>query len=375
MNPLFNHLQVKIQKILPFMALGLLFFVLGHSAWQTTSAILAGKTLQEAVPVLEKPIAEFGKFIGASLTAWMPELLVNTPFGTLSIKGTVSYTLYEWVKLPILLFLTTFGMTLLRLKLGAKGVERTLGRDDFWGAVGGAITGMLTPVCSCTVTNLYAGLVAGGASRKASSAFLFASPALNEFAILFMFIFGGWLGGLMYLTTGFLAAILTAYLAPWLGLSPQNFVNKISGLACHYDHRPHASLVTRAFQDAQNLSKRLLFPILFSGLLAGILVNFNLTLIAVMKIVGFHWWGPIVATLVGLPLDINAASTAPILMALSGILPLGTLVSVIMATTVASIPEVTMLIRLVGKSSTGKVIFWYASYTIFIGLLLNLIFV
>ncbi len=149
------------------------------------------------------------------------------PFGSIALKGTAAYLVYEWVKLPLILFLTTFGMALLRLKAGAKGLEQTLGRDDFWGAVGGAVTGMLTPVCSCTVTNLYAGLVAGGASRKASTAFLFASPALNEFAIVFMFTFGGLPGGLLYLAFGFAASILTAYLAPLAGAFSQRFRGKI----------------------------------------------------------------------------------------------------------------------------------------------------
>jgi hypothetical protein len=53
-------------------------------------------------------------------------------------------------------------------------------------------------VPSCTVTNLYVGLVAGGASQRASSAFLFASPALNEFAIIFMFVIVGPVGALIY---------------------------------------------------------------------------------------------------------------------------------------------------------------------------------
>lgn len=355
----------------PRLALILLVGVLAHSVWQTSSALSAGKSLPEAIPVLEKPIAGFGNWVGLLLTRWMPDWYIETPLGPLFVKKTVSYTLYEWVKLPIILFLTTFGMALMRLKVGAKGLEKTLGRDDWLGAVGGAVTGMLTPVCSCTVTNLYAGLVAGGASRKASTAFLFASPALNEFAIVFMFTFGGLPGGLMYLGFGFTASILTAYLAPALGLNPGDFVNKIAGLTCHTPHFSEQSPLQAAFGDAQAMLRRLLFPVLLSGLLAGVLVNFNLGLVEVMKDVGYEWWGPIVGTLLGLPLDVNAASTAPILAALSGVVPAGTLVSVMMATTVSSIPEVSMLHRLLGKTATLRLVGWYAIYTMLIGLAIN----
>lgn len=362
------------RSIYAYIALGALLFVLFHAGGQTVSAVLAGKDFQHAVPVIEKPVADLGKAVAAALTGWMPDTVISTPVGDFSVRTTVAYTIYEWVKLPILLFLTTFGMTLLRLKVGAQKIEKTLGRDDFLGAVSGTITGMLTPVCSCTVTNLYAGLVAGGASRKASTAFLFASPALNEFAIVFMFVFGGLWGGLTYLFVGFWAAITTAYLSPLLGLNPQNFVDVVLKTRCHISHGAHANVIEHAFEDALLLSRRLLLAVLISGLLAGILVNFNLTVVQVMQHTQFQWWGPITATLIGLPLDINAAATAPILMAVSGIVPLGTLVSVMMATTVASIPEVTMLNRLISKRNTARVIAWYGMYTIAIGLLINRLF-
>lgn len=366
-----NRLYALRTQWPPRFALMLLVGVLAHSVWQTSSALSAGKSLPEAIPVLEKPIADLGNWVGLLLTRWMPDGYIETPLGPLFVKKTVSYTLYEWVKLPIILFLTTFGMALMRLKVGAKGLEKTLGRDDWLGALGGAVTGMLTPVCSCTVTNLYAGLVAGGASLKASTAFLFASPALNEFAIVFMFTFGGLPGGLMYLGFGFAASILTAYLAPALGLTPGDFVNKIAGLTCHIPHLAEQSPLQAACGDAQAMLRRLIFPILLSGLLAGVLVNFNLGLVEVMKDVGYEWWGPIVGTLLGLPLDINAASTAPILAALSGVVPTGTLVSVMMATTVSSIPEVSMLHRLLGKTATMRLVSWYAAYTMLIGLAIN----
>ncbi len=375
-----NNMRKEMFNLYPFrraashFALATLFFVLFHAGWQSVSALLDGKDLHHAVPVLEKPVADLGKAIGAALTFWMPDAVVSTPLGALSMRTTIAYTLYEWVKLPILLFLTTFGMTLLRLKVSAKKIEKTLGRDDFLGAVGGTITGMLTPVCSCTVTNLYAGLVAGGASRKASTAFLFASPALNEFAIVFMFVFGGLWGGLTYLFVGFWAAIVTAYLSPVLGLNPQNFVDQVLKAKCHISHVTYANEVEHAFEDAFLLSRHLLLPVLISGLLAGVLVNFNLTIIQVMERAQFHWWGPIAATLIGLPLDVNAAATAPILMAVSSVVPLGTLISVMMATTVASIPEVSMLNRLISKRNTAKVVTWYAMYTIAIGLLINKLF-
>lgn len=104
------------------------------------------------------------------------------------------------------------------------------------------------------------------------------------------------------------------------------------------------------------------------------MVNFNLTLVEALKQAGGVWWGPILATVLGLPLDINAASTAPILVALHQIVPLGTLVAAMMATTVSSIPEWAMLNHLLGRVAASKVVLWYGLYVIGLGLLLNWLF-
>lgn len=137
--------------------------------------------------------------------------------------------------------------------------------------------------------------------------------------------------------------------------------------------RPQSKL-TRAQRETIALVRRLLFAVLFSGALAAILNNFNLTLVAALRQAGYAWWGPIVATILGLPLDVNAASVAPILFALRDVVPLGTLIAAMMAATVASIPEGSMLIKLVGLRATMMVTGFYATYVALIGLLINWVF-
>lgn len=363
----------RVERLIPLASLALLILIIGQALLTSVHAWLSGAEWKDVVPVFEAPIAGVGKALGAALTAWMPTWRIPTPFGPLDLKHTAAYTIYEWFKLPIILFLTTYAMALMRLSIGARRLERTLGRNDLIGAAGGALLGMFTPVCSCTVTNIYAGLVAGGAAPRASAAFLFASPALNEFAVIFMFVIVGPLGGGIYIVAGLIAALLTAYLAPVLGLRPERFVGAIIPLHCRHD-TPRADLLLRAHSEAWQLFRRLLKAVLLSGLLAGVLANFNLTLVEGLKQAGGAWWGPILAVVLGLPLDINAASTAPILAALHQIVPVGTLVAAMMATTVSSIPEWAMLQRLLGRGATIRVVGWFAGYVITLGLVLNAIF-
>ncbi len=363
----------SFERVMPVISVIVLALIVAQVMFQSLRAWVAGAEMKHLVPVFEAPIANAGKALGAALTSWMPPWTIPTPLGPLDVKYTASYIIYEWFKLPIILFLTTYGMTLLRLRISTKWIEHSIGRNDLLGAVGGALLGMVTPVCSCTVTNIYAGIVAGGASQRASSAFLLASPALNEFAIIFMFVIVGPLGGMVYVLAGFAAALATAYLAPILGLDPARFIKQsVSQRRCHWAKQE--SILVRAHREAWDLFKRLFGVILFSGFLAGILVNFNLTLVEGLRKAGTAWWGPLAATVLGLPLDINAASTAPILVALHQIVPTGTLVAAMMATTVSSIPEWAMLSRLIGRASAVKVVLWYAAYVTLLGLLLNGLF-
>lgn len=363
------------EKILAYLSLLAVLVVLVLALGQSAHALRSGAPLEKAIPVLEAPIADLGKWIGAWLTAWIaPDLSLPTPLGDVSVRHTLAYAVYEWVKLPIILYLTTFGMTSIRLSLSTERLERTLGRGDALGVLGGIILGVFTPVCSCTVTNLYAGLLAGGAHRRAAAAFLFASPAMNEFAIIFMLLAAGPLGVGLYLLSGAAAAFALAYLCDCFGLSPACLLR--TSRTC--SHTPASttrlSALVRAQRETMRLVRRLLLAVLLSGALAALLTNFNLTLVAALHQAGHAWWGPLVATALGLPLDINAASTAPILFALRDVVPLGTLISVMMATTVASIPEASMLIRLIGLRSTLMLAGFYAAYVALVGLLINALF-
>ncbi|MFQ3661944.1 MAG: permease [Chloroflexaceae bacterium] len=370
---LHKPLTVGYKRLMPIATLVILALIVGQALFQSLSAWLSGAELKNMVPVFEAPIASAGKALGVALTAWIPAWSIPTPVGPIDVQKTVACIIYEWFKLPIILFLTTFGMTLLRLRVGTRWIKRTLGRNDLIGAAGGALLGMFTPVCSCTVTNLYAGIVAGGASRRASAAFLFASPALNEFAIILMFVITGPLGGSIYLLAGIVGALITACAAPLLGLTPERFVGDAIRLQPTNQVQPESVLV-RAHRETCHLFKRLFGVVLLSGLLAGVLINFNLTLVASLQQAGAAWWGPLVATVIGLSLDINAASMAPILVALVDIVPTGTLVATMMTTTVSSIPEWAMLNKLIGRWSTIKVVGWFATYVTLLGLGLNAIF-
>ncbi|MDW8144795.1 MAG: hypothetical protein RMJ48_00610 [Roseiflexaceae bacterium] len=122
--------RASFERVMPIISLMILVLIVAQALVQSVSAWLSGAEMTHVVPVFEAPIANAGRALGTALTSWMPVWVLPTPFGPLDVKYTASYTLYEWFKLPIILFLTTYGMTLLRLRVSTKWIERSIGRND-----------------------------------------------------------------------------------------------------------------------------------------------------------------------------------------------------------------------------------------------------
>ncbi len=279
----------------------------------------------------------------------------------------------SWLEIALLLVVITFLVSFIKHSLHKDTYDKTLGRKGIVGSFSGAILGALTPVCSCSVTGLYGGLLSQGASVQGAAAFLFAAPAVNEFALAVMFQFAGVSGAILYITVGILSATLTGLLAPQLGLVPnKNFQH------LHQDHVHTHNLkqtISQAFSDTLKTLKMLLVPVSLGVALSLVLGQILPGFLVQISTLGRAWYGPILATLIGLPTHIEAASAATILLPIirTG-LPLGTSVSLLMATTISSISEVTVLYKLVGSKAVVKLVVWYFFYTSILGLILNQIF-
>lgn len=320
---------------------------------------------KSGIPDPFEPITIFSKWVGARLVAWLTNSVA---------KDFLEYWIYDLTKIVILLLVTSFVLNLIRKWLGVQWLRRSLGRDDGIGICCGAALGIITPVCSCSVTPLYASLIHGGAARRPAACFLFAAPAVNEFAIVLVFLALGWPAALLYTLFGLIAALLTGYFANRLGLIPCEWCNKASTDAFASRARFGLSVWREAAIDSLRLASRLKWALVIGAGLAAVLVNFNLTPVELLTTYGHHPLAPVLASLIGLPLDVNAAAAGPILIPLAKAgLPVGTLIALMMATTAASFPEAAVLRQIFGWQGVFKLGIWYFAYTTCLGLCLNAI--
>jgi len=277
----------------------------------------------------------------------------------------------EWavhvVEIGGLLLLTNYVLALVRHTLGDGWIRLALGRHDTVGLVCGAMVGAVTPVCSCSVGAIYASLVQNGASPRAAAAFLFAAPAINEVVLIAVILTLGWQGAVVYLAAGLTAAVLTGRFAESLHLRPC--------LTCSAPGEATAAgwpAWRLALADTTGVARRMALPVLAGAGVAGLMQAMHIDPTTVLTGIGAAPWAPIAAAVLALPIHIEPALVSGLVLPLAASgLALGTLISLTMAATVASVPEAVVLRTLVGWRGVGALSTWFLVYTSGIGLLVN----
>ncbi len=329
--------------------------------WLTVNHSVGNADFKSGMWNPERAVADFGKMIGALSTSWMePSVL----------QKTIAYFVYEMVKLPIILGATTYVLSVIRLSIPRTWLEKSISRDDIVGQSKGVLLGMLTPVCSCVVSPIYAGLVVGGGSTKATAAFLFAAPSMNVFAMAVMAYIGGFTLIGIYLVAGFLGAFLTAQLANKIGIARELLNKEIMNDVFSVKSR---NIFAQAGHETWKLMKKLFVALTVTGAVAALLFHFNAVPVEMLKVVAYSWYAPLVA-LVGIPLDVNAASSLPLIAGVFSSIGKGTLVAFMLAMTVTSIPQIFVLAKMYNYATTARLIAWYSFYVAIIGLTVNMLF-
>jgi uncharacterized membrane protein YraQ (UPF0718 family) len=300
--------------------------------------------------------------------------------------------LVQVIEIGILVAVTSTALAWIRYRVGTGWFQRSLGRTDLLGALSGAMLGLITPVCSCCVGAIYASLLDNGASLRAAGAFLFAAPATNEVVLLVLLFVIGPGGAALYLAFGLIAAVATGHLAPHLGLAlcthdPHHDhghdQRHAQGHAHGHDHghaHDHAqgsatratSPWQRAVADTRTLLRRLAWPLGLGAAAAVALEGWHLAPAEVLGAMGQAWFTPIVASVIGLPLHVEPGLMGGLVLGLVHVgVPLGTLISLTMAASVASVPEALVLRSVMGTRAMVGLTAWFLFYTSSVGLLVN----
>ena len=295
----------------------------------------------------------------------------------------LNFFVYDTLKILILLFLIVFLMGIVNAYFPIEKLKNYLNRKKLYGLeyLFASIFGAITPFCSCSSVPLFIGFVQGGIPLGVTFAFLITSPLVNEVAIAMFVGMFGIKATLIYATSG----ILLGTIGGWL-LGKFNLEHLLSDWAKkildnkmqqgEYEEekltfRQHLPSITRGAWD---IVKGVVLYVIIGIAIGAAMHGFVPENFFGQYLGGGQWWTVPLAVILAVPMYGNAAGIVPVIQVFvaKGV-PLGTAIAFMMATVGLSIPEATLL----KKVMTIKLIaIYFGVVTVFIilsGFLFNII--
>ncbi len=273
----------------------------------------------------------------------------ETHFGS-----AVNFFFYDGVKILILLFLISMVMGIVNAYFPIDNLRHYLATRKLYGFqyLFASLFGAITPFCSCSSIPLFIGFVKGGIPLGVTFAFLITSPLVNEVAVAMFLGSFGMRATAIYVVSGILLGMiggfvlgrfkLERYLSPWVRqLQAQS--DKKSEVWTE-ERTPFVRRLPVIVRDAWGIVRGVLVYVLI-GIGAGAAMHGYVP-------EGFfeqymskdNWFAVPLAVVCAVPMYANAAGIVPVVQVFvtKGI-PLGTAIAFMMGVVGLSLPEATML--------------------------------
>ncbi|TCI39630.1 permease [Exiguobacterium sp. SH4S7] len=266
----------------------------------------------------------------------------------------VQFFVMDVVKITVLMSIMIFVIGYIHSYFPVEKVRDYLsGKRKIGGYIGAAGLGVLSPYCSCSTIPFFIGFVEAGIPLGMTFTFLITSPIVNEISIVLLISMFGWKIAFLYVFAGVMVALFAGLLIEKLHLEKyvQDYVYQIKSqqVAVTVELSQADRLVT-AFNGVYETVKKV-GPYLLIGI--AIAAGFHGFIPAefIMRVAGGdNWYGPIVGTLIGVPLYSNAIGTLPVIEVLVGKgMAIGTALAFMMSTVALSVPEGLLLSRVLKK--------------------------
>ena len=276
------------------------------------------------------------------------EIGAETKLGT-----ALNFFVYDTLKILILLFCIVFLMGIVNAYFPIEKLKNYLNKKKFYGLdyFFASIFGAITPFCSCSSVPLFIGFVQGGIPLGVTFSFLITSPLVNEVAIaLFLGMFGV-KATLIYVLSGIVLGTIGGWLLGKLKLEhllsdwvKKILENKMQQGAYEEKKRTFYQRVPEINRAAWDIVKNVLLYVIIGIAIGAAMHGYVPENFFSQYLGGGQWWTVPLAVIVAVPMYANAAGIVPVIevFVAKGI-PLGTAIAFMMATVGLSIPEATLL--------------------------------
>ncbi len=265
----------------------------------------------------------------------------------------LNFFVYDTLKILILLFFIVFIMGIVNAYFPIEKLKNYLNKNKLYGLEYflSSIFGAITPFCSCSSVPLFIGFVQGGIPLGVTFSFLITSPLVNEVAIAMFLGMFGVKATLIYALSGILLGSIGGWILGKFNLEPllSDWVKDILKLKMQQAEYEEEKLtfyqrLPEISQGAWDIVKGVLFYVIIGIAIGAAMHGYVPENFFSEYLGGGEWWTVPLAVIVAVPMYANAAGIVPVIQVFvaKGV-PLGTAIAFMMATVGLSIPEATLL--------------------------------
>jgi uncharacterized membrane protein YraQ (UPF0718 family) len=293
------------------------------------------------------------------------------------IGSAVDFFFYDTTKILILLFVISSIMGVINAYFPIDRLRTYLTTHKLYGVqyFFASLFGAITPFCSCSSVPLFIGFVKGGIPLGVTFAFLITSPLVNEVAVaMFLGTFGLRIT-IIYVVSGMLLGMiggfvlgkmrLERYLSDWVKNIQMS--SEAETAVWEKENVKFRDRLPSILKDSWGIVKGVLLYVIIGIAIGGLIHGYVPEGFFQHYMSKSSWFSVPLSVVLGVPMYANAAGIVPVIevFVAKGV-PIGTALSFMMAVVGLSLPEATML----KKVMTWKLIgIFFGTITLFIILL------
>jgi uncharacterized membrane protein YraQ (UPF0718 family) len=296
----------------------------------------------------------------------------------------VNFFFYDSIKIIILLFFISILMGIINAYFPIERLRNYLMTHKMYGLqyLLASVFGAITPFCSCSSIPLFIGFVKGGIPLGVTFAFLITSPLVNEVAVaMFLGSFGLKIT-LIYVLSGILLGVIGGVVLGRMKLHPylSDWVKQIqanSSAQADSWEKEHTTFLKRLpaiVRDATQIVRGVLVYILIGIGIGAFMHGFVPEGFFQEYLSKDNWLAVPLSVILAVPMYANAAGIVPVIevFVAKGI-PVGTAIAFMMGVVGLSLPEATLLKKVMTWRLIGIFFGTVAFFIILSGYLFNYI--
>ena len=301
-----------------------------------------------------------------------------------ALGGAVNFFIYDSIKIVFLLFLISSLMGIVNAYFPIERLRNYLISHRLYGLqyLLASLFGAITPFCSCSSIPLFIGFVKGGIPLGVTLAFLITSPLVNEVAVAMFLGSFGVQATMIYVVSGILLGCIGGIVLGRMHLEPylSDWVKQVQAQLEQQSEqweKDSATFIQRLpiiIADAWHIVRGVLLYVLIGIGIGAFMHGYVPEDFFAQYMSRDNWYAVPLSVILAIPMYANAAGIVPVVevFVAKGI-PLGTAIAFMMAVVGLSLPEATLL----KKVMTWRLVaVFFTTVTIFIilsGYLFNII--